>query len=100
MDRPICRLCGSKHYSTEPHVWGKDEPAKKVQRKAEPTLSESDVAQVGLGSNTGVEPKGVPIERESCPECGATAKTFTDAQKWSKHREKRRIYMKQHRGKK
>ena len=93
MDKPKCRLCGAKHYSSEPHKFDeKSEIQSEVQCKAAP--ASGSVSPVGLGQDTAGKSEMHGVTGKGCPECGATQETFADAEKWGKERERRRKYMK------
>jgi len=72
------------------------------QQKADTGQKQSHPAGI-VGEPESRDPKtdvrGGGMPPLSCLECGATAKTFADAQMWSQHREKRRLYMKERRKK-
>lgn len=84
MDAPKCRICGKKHYGLC------SESDLDVLDKATPTPEV-------LESDTVEEPKAKVVDGKGCPECGATAQTFADAEKWATIREKQRLRMKRKR---
>ena len=46
MDKPICRLCGAKHYGREPHVFGEAAPSKADQRCSKCAEHKATIAEL------------------------------------------------------
>ena len=84
MERPLCPLCGSKHFAREPHVW-KDGVGRKdlVEKKAEaqavrlvPSGVSESLVNGAIGGTSGrIEEKTyAPVasaQRIECPVCAA-----------------------------
>jgi len=79
MDKPKCRLCGEKHYATEPHVFS-DQATKPRQRKAK-----TDDTVTPAASDTVTE-GGLLIHRH-CPTCSCGGKKV-----YASHAERQRAY--------
>lgn len=90
MDAPKCRLCGVKHYGLCAGV----EVDEAVLDSSEPALTSEELA---LESGAIEESVSKGLGREGCVECGATAATFEDAEKWRKLKARQREYMRRRR---
>lgn len=115
MEKPKCRVCGSRHWSHETHELSEAVVAA-VQRRevgdvevgsvadSVPAESgagavDSDAAGAGGASGDGAA-GGVGSEvSEGCDECGSTPEIFADAEKWRNYREQKRRYMRERRSK-
>ena len=51
MDAPKCRVCGEKHWSSEPHKWG-DEPKKAVLTKLKAVMANAPIVANKPMANT------------------------------------------------
>ena len=72
MDKPECRLCGAKHWSSEPHVFKTEGPkdariSKKVQRKASAASGPDDVSADRVAVHSGSKSEEVCSDGEGCP---------------------------------
>ena len=104
MDRPFCKVCGSKHWSNEPHKFAKsvsDATSLEPTRVHDP-VGETDTSSVK--ANTAVRTDAVQaaqeqhgaalvdsvlIPGEPCPTCGKRVGQ-TSAERMRRHRAKAR----------
>ncbi len=105
---PFCETCQSRHHPHQAHVFSSS-PAERPG----PDRDEGDLESDGISESGSPKPAGDSDEScadaraeggafpavgpEGCLECGATAQTFADAEKWSKVRENQRRRMRRRR---
>lgn len=95
--RPLCGLCGHKHFQREPHVWGKGEST--VEDKG--AVVEPGVAKPARRSDGGVrKAAAVPAVADVSREPGRRGRPRLYADAKERRKEYMRAYMRDRRAKK
>ncbi len=98
MDRPLCKVCGAKHWSNEPHKFAKGDPAVLPERPTTDTSPvktdtavRTDAVQAAREQHGAalVDTDSSAVSGEPCPTCGKRVGQ-TSAERMRRHRAKAR----------